>query len=276
VRREMPSTQTLYEAAREYGECGIPVFPVHSPRSGGCTCGDVDCRSPGKHPRTAHGWKDGTTDPAAIQDSWRRWPDANIAIVTGSPSGLLAVDVDPRHGGDASLALLQARFGPLPETVVQESGGGGLHFFFRVPTWGVPAALGPGIDLKCHGGYILGAPSRHISGRRYRFRGEGAVRRLRDVPAAPDWILQAAQAFKESRRKGSDLSQRWGEGERNSRLASFAGKLRSQGLAADESRPRSYNRISWRAIRRWVQMRYEKSHGVLRGIRFSSLREPNW
>ena len=45
---------------------GFPVLPLHSvTEAGACTCGDVSCHSPGKHPfaRFApHGLKDATID----------------------------------------------------------------------------------------------------------------------------------------------------------------------------------------------------------------------
>ena len=76
-------TAALYYASR-----GWPVFPLHSLRNGVCTChkGKNCDQKPGKHPRTAHGFKDGSTDPAVIRKWWQRWPDANYGIVTGVSS----------------------------------------------------------------------------------------------------------------------------------------------------------------------------------------------
>src|SRR5689334_1889561 len=54
-----------------------------------------------------HGFYDATTDMQLIEDWWRRYPGANIGIRTGAPSGLLIIDVDPRH--DGSLDALYAR-----------------------------------------------------------------------------------------------------------------------------------------------------------------------
>ena len=49
---------------------------------------------------------------------WFARPRAvNVGIVTGAVSNLVVVDVDPRHGGAASLAALEREHGPLPVTV---------------------------------------------------------------------------------------------------------------------------------------------------------------
>lgn len=77
--------------------------------------------------------KDATTDPEQIRRRWQRWPDANIAIATGGASGIIALDVDPRHGGDVSLDMLEFEHDPLPATVVQHTPGGGKHYLFRHP-----------------------------------------------------------------------------------------------------------------------------------------------
>ena len=64
-------------------------------------------------------------------DYWYgRWPDAGIGIVTGKGSGLAVLDVDPRHGGDDSLAALEREHGALPHTIEAITGGGGRHVYF--------------------------------------------------------------------------------------------------------------------------------------------------
>ena len=73
------------------------------------------------------------TDPDQIRAWWRSRPDSNIGIRTGAESGLIVLDVDPDHGGDESLAQLEALQGPLPATVQQRTGGGGRHYLFQHP-----------------------------------------------------------------------------------------------------------------------------------------------
>src|SRR5262245_28545135 len=103
------SNLSMLDAALAYAHRGWSVLPVHTVTNGQCTCGNVTCASPGKHPRTAHGVKDATSDEATIRQWWSQWPKANIGIATGAISGLVVLDIDPRHGGDESLQqLIQA------------------------------------------------------------------------------------------------------------------------------------------------------------------------
>jgi hypothetical protein len=193
----------LGAAALAYARRGWAVFPLHSPDpSRGCTCSlGPACKSPGKHPRTRRGLKDATTDQAQIREWWRRFPEANIGLATGEASGLVAVDVDHRAGGGASLTqLLEAR-GSFPETLESETGGG-HHIFFSHP--GVSfknssSVLGEGLDVKTDGGYVVAAPSLHASGRRYRWTSKKRPARM------PQWLLTSltSERAKPTEAKGS-------------------------------------------------------------------------
>lgn len=126
-----------------------------------------------------------------VHDWFARTPDFNVSIVTGALSGLIVVDVDPRHGGRESLSRLQREHGKLPQTVEAITGGGGRHIYFAHP--GEPvhnrANIEPGIDARGDGGCIVAPPSVHPSGKRYRWKkghapGETALAEL------PDWLLE--------------------------------------------------------------------------------------
>jgi hypothetical protein len=180
---------SLLAAALLHAQRGDRVFPVHTVRAGRCGCGDAACGSAGKHPIGAlvpRGFKDATTDAATICGWWRRVPVANVGVVAG-----VVADVDPRHGGDRTLDDLTARHGTLPETVETITGGDGRHLRFARPGGFVPSrsnALGPGIDVKADGGYVLVPPSLHQSGQRYRWAPGRSPTDL--TPAAmPDWML---------------------------------------------------------------------------------------
>jgi hypothetical protein len=113
-------------AALAYATRGWPVLPLHSVQNGRCTCGAAACRSTGKHPRTANGIKDATTDLEQIKQWWACWPEANIGIATGAASGLVVVDVDPRNGGKESLERLQEAHGPFDTYTVSSGGAAGI------------------------------------------------------------------------------------------------------------------------------------------------------
>ena len=175
--------------ARKYAEIGWKVVPLHWPTSSGCSCGDRACGNVGKHPKTANGLKDGTTSPAQIEAWWRRWPNANIGIVTGAVSGIVVLDVDPRHGGNESLAALEAKHGTLPETVQATTGSGGAHLIFRHPGGRIgnsAGKVGHGLDVRGDGGLIVAAPSLHASRRRYSWRFDPWSYEPAPLPA---WLL---------------------------------------------------------------------------------------
>lgn len=162
----------MLAAALAYAARGWAVVPLHWPIDGGCSCSrGQSCRTPGKHPLTKHGLEDGSADPDQIRSWWRRWPRANVGIVTGRISGLLGVDIDgPRHP-DAMLALLDA-LGPIDRDQCVGhvlTGSGGDHYYLRAPNGGPTKTGWPvkGIDLRGDGGLLVAPPSVHASGAHY-------------------------------------------------------------------------------------------------------------
>lgn len=162
----------LLEAALAYARAGFPVFPVK-----------LD-----KTPLTAHGFKDASRDEVTIRDWWLRKPGASIGMPTGTATGVVVLDEDPRHGGTESLAQLLAEHGALPVGPVTKTGGGGRHFWFSHPGGAVPSSVGfqPGLDLRADGGYVVVPPSPHASGNEYVWLVELIGRRL---PLLPPWLL---------------------------------------------------------------------------------------
>src|SRR5262249_33786593 len=124
------------DAALAYAARSWPIIPLHGIRDGSCACITPDCTSVGKHPvgmLVPHGLKERSTDEATIRRWWTHQPGANVGVVTGAPSGLVVLDVDPRHGGDERLAELERQYGPLPRTIEAATGGAGRHLFFIHP-----------------------------------------------------------------------------------------------------------------------------------------------
>jgi hypothetical protein len=181
--------EKILSPALAYARRGWPVLPLWRVEDGHCACGQENCSSPGKHPLVPHGVKEATTDPEVIRSWWRRYPKANIGIATGAVSGLLVVDIDPRHGGS-----LDGLSFPADAPQVQ-TGGGGRHIYLAWPE-GVerlPKTLPgrPGVELKGNGGYVVAPPSLHVSGRHYVWKISPDL-----VPLAPcpTWLLEAIAA----------------------------------------------------------------------------------
>lgn len=172
------------ESALAYAARGWKVFPIWEILPDGtCACGE-SCDSPGKHPRTTTGFKAASTEEAVIRTWWEKhWPDANIGIATGA--GLFVIDVDPHRGGDDSIRGLPA----LPDTPRVSTGGGGFHAYLKGDGRNTSGLLGPGIDTRGDGGYVVAPPSNHISGRDYAW---DVDYHLEDIPLAdmPAWVAQ--------------------------------------------------------------------------------------
>ncbi len=184
------STATWFDHAVRYAGLGWKVFPLHGINAGRCTCGDADCRSIGKHPMTPHGVKDASADTEQLARWAAQWPQSNLGLAL--TDGLVALDTDPRNGGDATLETLLAKHGKLPDTVLQMTGGGGTHhLFFNREGRKLPGTLGKGIDLKGEGGYIVVEPSMHASGSSYSWEASCDPLDGMKVEDLPAWIGQA-------------------------------------------------------------------------------------
>ncbi len=250
-------------AALALAERGWPVFPVHHPRradpggAAACSCRE-QCGSIGKHPRTQHGLKEATTDPAAIVAWWRKWPEANVGLATGPASGLLVIDIDPDKGGSESFAEVFDTHGDIPETVEVQTGGGGRHIYLAYPA-GVRVAnssgkIGPGIDVRGDGGYVVAPPSLHRSGGQYGFVDGPAAGQLppdRSPCPAPDWLLSLLvdrvrpSPVNRPQRPNDDAGRHWlGKalartvtGARNETGLWLATQLRDAGLSLSQAEP---------------------------------------
>jgi len=184
----------LLDAALGYAARGIPVYPVHWPRptQGGtnlaCSCSrGAACDRPAKHPLVRHGLHDASTDPAQLQDWCQRWPHANLGLATGIIFD--ALDIDGTAGLAALRQLAPAADPWLPGPVVR-TGGGGWHYWFAPTGLGnrPPRGLAH-VDWRGIGGCVLAPPSRHASGRLYRWMRDLDEAPLPEVPAGLRAVL---------------------------------------------------------------------------------------
>lgn len=208
------------------------VFPLHSVVDGKCTCGK-DCPSPAKHPRTSNGVLAATTDTHTIRNWFTKHPISNVGIATGRISGIFVLDVDTHlNDGYDTLEALTDQYGQLPDTVQAITGSGGSHFFFKYAEGiGNKTNLFRSIDIRGDGGYIVAAPSVHISGKKYEFE-VSSYPHEQPIAEAPEWLIQAIQGNKSAEQKKhtsghwSSIMSGLSEGEgRNNAAASLAGHL---------------------------------------------------
>ena len=148
------------------------------------------CLANDKRP-AVKGWqKWATRDEAEIDAYWSAHPAHNVGVPTdrfGYDGGaLLVVDVDNKgtKRGDNELVRLELEGFEMPDTAVARTPTGGSHHFFRVGVAVRQGAdvLGPGLDIRSRGGYVVGAGS-VIDGRSYLWRGDSPI------APAPQWLV---------------------------------------------------------------------------------------
>ena len=156
-----------------------------------------------------------------LQEWFKKYPAANIGVVTGKISNLVVLDIDPRHGGNEDL------FDEII-TVKSKTGGGGWHYYFNYKE-GIhnQAGIINGLDVRGEGGYVVVPPSLHKSGNRYKWINSPFDTPIIDVPSKVLAILQNGKTENNQFFKNWDETVLNGvnEGKRNESAASVVGKL---------------------------------------------------
>jgi hypothetical protein len=201
----------ILKTARALAEKGMHVFA---------------CMPRDKRPATPHGLKDASVDPFEIEAWWAQNPNYNLALVTGSMSGVFVVDVDGEEA-EGELRKLEQQHGELPATV-ESITARGRHLFFKCPDTPIRNSAGkiaPGVDVRADGGYVLVPPSIHPSGKTYTWSVDSAAA----FANAPDWLLSiiAEPASADTNRAELRKLVRDGmqEGERNAGITRLCGHL---------------------------------------------------
>lgn len=218
--------------ALQYARLGLAVFPLHTIANGKCSCGRADCSSPGKHPRTMNGVKSATTDAAQVKQWWEKWPDSNIGIATGQQSGVFVIDIDGQ-AGEKSLEVATKELGELPASWEQLTGGGGRHLVFKYPTkgkMGNKVGVMPNIDIRGDGGYIVAAPSTHISGKNYEWEISSEPGDA-ELKSAPDIWLSFCRGERSEYTPAAPLPDVFPKGQRNDLMFRLGASMRRKGLS---------------------------------------------
>ena len=128
--------------------------------------------------------------------------EGNVGILCGD--GLVVIDADRHNEGIDGVVNLQALFeknsSELPAPTVL-TGGGGSHYYFRVPDGldidprNSAEKLAPGVDVRANGGQVVAPPSKHKNGNRYEWV-DGLPPHVEQLPVAPMWLLDIFRAPK--------------------------------------------------------------------------------
>jgi Bifunctional DNA primase/polymerase, N-terminal len=162
------------------------------------------CAAGGKRPALRGNWQDlATTSADQIRDWWSR-ASYNVGIACG-PSGLVVIDLDLPHDGGGGEEAADGALFPLSGadilsglarqhgerypggTYTVDTPSGGCHLYFTAAgdtrVRNSAGAVGPHIDVRADGGYVVGAGSR-IGGHGYAARGRRAAAPL------PPWLAR--------------------------------------------------------------------------------------
>ena len=213
--------KSTYEWAKEYTKNGLAVNPV----------------APHQKIPIQKNW---SKLPIPSEDTLKKWFEGksnNIAIRTGRISGIFVVDVDPKDGGDVTIAQLESYYGDLPTTVRVETPSGGWHLYFQLPENvtirnSASTKLGAGIDVRGEGGQVVAPPS-VVNGVAYFSDGDEGPENRKLIAHAPQWLIdKCVQTAKRVPKDQQNISHNLLHIEkgRNNALTSLAGTLRARGI----------------------------------------------
>ncbi len=142
--------RNILEAALNYREMGFSVIPVQK----------------NKKPYIAwEKYQKEKASPDVIRQWWKKWPQANVGIITGKVSNSLVVaDADSAHGFDKLNELI-------PEGLkfpMAATPGNGYHFYFYSENGlGNATRFIKDCDFRAEGGYVVAPPSKGLNGKTY-------------------------------------------------------------------------------------------------------------
>jgi len=135
----MGYSMSQLEAALDMARRGLLVFPL---------------RPYGKRPAVSAFQYVATTDENVIREWWKQKPNYNVGVLT---TDIVVFDLDTKHGKDAVGEYLKN--GGHFDTFVVRTATGGMHCYFNGPDSRLRVGFLPGVDVRSHNGYVVGAGS---------------------------------------------------------------------------------------------------------------------
>jgi hypothetical protein len=207
---ELGKEEGRLAAALDYLRRGWGVLPLCWARHGEKEIPYHKCRPGGDGKTPLVSWKlfqnQRMTEDAA-ERYWRKWPLANVGVIMGRLSALVAWDIDDSQGADL---LRDLNNGPPPPTVTALTGGGGVRLFYRWPD-AIPmrAAHLKGdkkpLSFLGEGSYSVMPPSLHRLGGVYKWRAGGAPDQIELGTVTPAMVA-ALEAHKQGGQRTSCLT----------------------------------------------------------------------
>jgi len=127
--------------------------------------------------------------PKEIMEWWKKWPNANIGVVTGQISGLETLDFDRyKENYDEAIESIALMEKNAPRAKTPR---GGLHVYFKASGLKSAVDIFPGVDLRGEGSYIVVPPSVNGNGKKYEWILPIDGRARHFLPSIPKGIKEA-------------------------------------------------------------------------------------
>lgn len=168
------------DAALPLAALGFAVFPI----SPGSKLPAISKKAGGQ------GVLDASRDDAQIRAWARRFPCANVGVACGKISGITVLDFDLKTGASETVKRFaeQKRLFHPTATARTPSGGWHLYYAYAPDLLNSKSQLGPGIDVRTTGGYVVAPPSVLADGSGYRWV---TAPLGPDLPKMPTWAYMA-------------------------------------------------------------------------------------
>lgn len=224
------------EIFKKYIQHNLKLVKLHGLVSAGvCSCSaGANCKHKGKHPIAEKYKLDLITTEQQLTDHFTKYSKSNLAVCTSEDENLVILDYDKKHGGLETFDKIKDKFETNFKTVTVNTGGGGLHQYFRISAK-VKKSLFfnskefPGLDiLKNHNAVAAG--STHFSGNEYNFADGMSLDNV-SIAEMPQNIIDLLS--KPKKKSAIATSETIDEGKRNTTLFGKAASMFSAGISED-------------------------------------------
>ena len=185
------------------------------------------------------GWKEKASSEAdQIAKLFEPFGGAMVAIPTGPINGLTVVDVDRKNGVDGLQTLMKLAM-RMPTSAIVYTPTGGLHLYYSSQDEEYPCSvgkIGPGVDVRGVGGYVIGAGSVGMTGA-YRWKNDLHKTKYGILPLTVDLKQAITGKFRKSNKIDSPCASILDpvmEGQRNDEITRRCGVLFHKGYPAEE------------------------------------------
>jgi len=140
---------TILQAALKHQAMGHSVIPIQTNKKPFMSWEEFQKRRAGSE---------------EIRQWWKKYPSANVGIVTGGISGLVVIDIDSPRGFDLINEHLSYS---ITFPVARSPRGGWHHYHEHRKGVGTKAGILKDVDVRGEGGYIIAPPSMGENGKPY-------------------------------------------------------------------------------------------------------------